>query len=289
MRPGEHMRTTCLISLFAFAIAVAQDAPSQGWRKFGDHPAPPPAEAPPPAAAPSDMTIPAGTWITVRVDQPLSSDHNQPGDAFTATLAQPLIVNGLVVARRGQTVGGRVAEVQKAGHVKGTSSIGLQITEISLVDGQQIPVNTRFINRAGDTSVGRDAAALGATTGLGAAIGAAADGGFGAGMGAIGGAVVGTIGILATRGRPAVVYPETMLTFRLESPVTFTSNNPQVFTTASQEDYDRRPAPGPGPYQRAPYRAGYYPPPPPPPYYWGPRFYFYSGPSFFYYRGWRRW
>ena len=35
--------------------------------------------------------MPAGTWITVRVNQPISSDHNQQGDPFTATLAQPLV------------------------------------------------------------------------------------------------------------------------------------------------------------------------------------------------------
>src|SRR3954452_17498125 len=32
------------------------------------------------------ITLAPGSWVTVRVNQPLSSDHNQPGDAFTATL-----------------------------------------------------------------------------------------------------------------------------------------------------------------------------------------------------------
>ncbi len=36
------------------------------------------------------------------VNEPLSSDHNVSGDTFTATLTQPLIANGYVVARRGQ-------------------------------------------------------------------------------------------------------------------------------------------------------------------------------------------
>lgn len=38
----------------------------------------------------------------------LSSDHNQPGQVFTATLTEPLVANGFVVARHGQTVEGRV-------------------------------------------------------------------------------------------------------------------------------------------------------------------------------------
>ncbi len=103
----------------AFSVAgFAQEAgapdtqPGGGWRRFGE-PAgsasasvPPPADSLPPGA---QLVVPAGTWITVRVDQPLSSDRNQPGDAFTATLAQPIVANGRVIARRGQTVSGVVS------------------------------------------------------------------------------------------------------------------------------------------------------------------------------------
>ncbi len=59
-----------------------------------------------------------GTFVTVRVDQPLSSDRNQQGDAFIATLARPVVVDGVVVAERGQTLSGRVVEAQKAGRAK---------------------------------------------------------------------------------------------------------------------------------------------------------------------------
>ena len=70
------------------------------------------------APEPFQLTINAGTFVTVRVDEPLSSDRNQPGDAFSATLMQPLVVDGVVVAQRGQTIGGRVTEAQKAGRVQ---------------------------------------------------------------------------------------------------------------------------------------------------------------------------
>ena len=49
------------------------------------------------------MTLRPGTFVTVRVNQELSSDHNQQGDLFTASLAQPIVVDGIVVAQRGQT------------------------------------------------------------------------------------------------------------------------------------------------------------------------------------------
>ena len=230
--------------------------------------------------SPSQLILPAGTWITVRVKQPLSSDQNQPGDSFTATLAQPLVVNGLVVARRGQTIGGRVAEAQKAGRAKGTSRLGLELTEISIVDGQQLPVLTQFIEYQGGTSVGQDATAIATATGIGAAIGAAADGGFGAGMGAIAGAAASTIGVLVTRGRPTVVYPEAVLTFRTLQPLTIsTERSAPAFLPVSQEDYApqqlQRRAGQPSIMARTP--AYYYGDP----YYSSPRVFIYSRPRFY--------
>jgi type IV secretion system protein VirB10 len=250
--------------------------PSSGWRKFGSAPG----QAPMMAPLPSTLTMPAGTWISIRVDQPLSSDHNQAGDFFSATLLQPLVVNGVVVARRGQTVGGVVAEAIKAGRAKGVSHLRLELTELSLVDGRQVPVKTQLVDRRGDTSVGRDVAAIGTTTGAGAAIGAAAAGGFGAGMGAIAGAGASTIGVLLTRGRPTVVFPETPLTFQTLAPVAIsTVAAPDAFQPVNQSDYGQRMqyrTAGPG--TPAPY-YGYYSPYWYSPYWypywgWGPSLYF---------------
>ncbi len=126
----------------------AEESPSTGWHRFGDAPQ----QGPPP---PMELTLPSGTWITVRVDQLLSSDRNQQGDVFTGTLSQPLVANGLVIARRGQTVAGVVASAEKAGRVKGTSSLRLELTELSLVDGRQVQVKTTLMERRGNTSVGR--------------------------------------------------------------------------------------------------------------------------------------
>ena len=264
-------------------------APPQGWHRFGQAP-----QAPMAAPLPAKLTLPAGTWITIRTDQPLSSDHNQPGDFFAATLAQPLVADGVVVARRGQMVGGVVTEAVKAGRAKGVSHLRLELAEVSMVDGRQLPIKTQLVDRRGDTSLGRDAAAIGTTTGVGAAIGAAAAGGFGAGMGAIAGAGASTIGVLLTRGRPTVVYPETPLTFRLETPVEIsTVAAPDAFQPVNQSDYGQRMqyrATGPG---TAPslypnyYYSPYYSPWGYSPYwyggYWGPTFFF--GGRGFYGRG----
>lgn len=249
---------------------------------------------------PSQLTIKAGTFITVRINQPLSSDHNQPGDAFSATLVNPIVVDGVAVAQRGQTIAGRVAEAQKAGRVEGVSRLGVQLTELTLVDGNQVPLQSQLISRSGGTSVGRDVGAVAGTTALGAAIGAAStwDHGVGAGIGAGAGAAVGLIGVLLTRGHATVIYPEQVLTFRIEAPIAVsTERAPQAFQYVDPRDYERppelhsRPAPPPPPY----FYGGPYGPYPYP-YFYGPRVSFFYSSGFYgrgsygrgFYRG-RRW
>jgi hypothetical protein len=230
---------------------------------------------------PATLTVPAGKYLTVRTTGFLSSDRNQPGDFFSATLAEPLVVDGFVVAARGQTLNGRVVDVAKAGRVKGTSSMRIELTELNLVDGQQIPFKSQMVYRKGETSVGRDAAAIGTTTAVGAAIGAGVGGGFGAGMGAIGGALVSTVGVLVTRGRPTIVGPESLLTFRVEQPIAIsTVRSPSAFAAVDRRDYSG-PQAGPGFAQR-PYGYAYGYAAAPYPYYapyWGTGFYF--GPRFY--------
>ena len=62
---------------------------------------------------PPSLMLPVGTIITVETTEPLSSNHSKAGDTFVAVLHQPLVANGWVVARRGQTVIGRVTSAQK--------------------------------------------------------------------------------------------------------------------------------------------------------------------------------
>jgi hypothetical protein len=330
-----------ILSLAATLPGVAQDvnqpappapaspaAPSGGWRKFqppaGDQaqapdqgapdpgtpdgaPGPDPQQGPPPQAqppqryVPTTITLPPGTWVTVRVNEPLSSDRNQTGDAFTGTLLQPLVANGLLIARRGATVTGIVTEAQKAGRVSGVSHLKLELSGIQLADGRQIQVKTKLIDRRGNTSYGRDAFAIGATTATGAAIGAGVNGGVGAGVGAAAGLVVSTIGVMLTRGRPTIVGPETPLTFATETPLAL-DNSQQAFQYAAQQDYNAgvRPPLGPRPGYGSAYGPGYPPPAPyyggyyapyPYPYaygypYWGPSFYFGYGGRWGYGRRW---
>jgi hypothetical protein len=302
MKKMTAVKTGFLVALFATAgVALAQDdaplPPSNGgpdggrpggWHRLGgaqgqapgsryDNPRYDNQGDAPPFRPPAQLTIEPGTFLTVRVNQVLSSDRNQQGDAFSATLVKPVVVDGIVVADRGQTIAGRVSDAQKAGRVQGTSRLGLELTDLTLVDGHQVPLHTQLVSRNGSTSVGRDATAIGTTTALGAMIGAAAGWGTGAAIGAGAGAAAGTIGVLLTRGNPTLVYPEQVLTFRLENPIVVaTERAPQAFRPVSPEDYQQ---PSDEPRLRSrppavpPYYAPYYGP------YYGYGYPYYYGPS----------
>ncbi len=178
-------------------------------------PAPPP---PPPAR----ITLTAGTLIAVRTIESLSSDRNSAGDAFSASLTQPLVVDGFVIAERGARVEGRVMDSQKAGRVKGVSDLSLQLTRIHTADGQNVAIETESFTKHGEQSIGRDAAKVGGGAALGAIIGAIAGGGKGAGIGAGIGGAAGAGDVALTRGKPVNLPSETPLNFRLRAPVTVT-------------------------------------------------------------------
>jgi hypothetical protein len=188
---------------------------------------------------PAELAVKPGTYISVRINQALSTDHNQAGDPFTATLMQPLVVDGIVVAHRGQTVYGNVAEVERQ-HSDKPSRLKLELTSFTLADGTQVAVQTQLVaRRGGTTPAGVQAGTVAETTVAGAAVGAAADWGRGAAIGAGAGAAAGIVGVILTRNHPTVVYPETELTFQMTSPIAIsTTRAPQAFRYVGPEDYD---------------------------------------------------
>jgi hypothetical protein len=238
---------------------------------------------------PAQLTLKPGTFFTVRTNTMLASNKNKPGDLFTASLAQPLVVNGIVISQRGQTVVGRVVDAGKG--KDGAHFLKLELTSITLADGSQVPVQSQLATtQGGTTPAGAQAGAIVGTTAVGGGVGAIAGGGTGAGIGAGAGAAIGIAGVIATRNHPALLYPETPLTFQVTGPVTVsTVNAPQAFRYVGPEDYERPPAMtsrlnvrppgypaqnylyGPG-YSYPGYYPGFYPGYYPGyyPYYWGP-------------------
>lgn len=172
-----------------------------------------PATAPaaaPVAAAPAAVTLHAGTALLVRTVDPVTSKDPQ-GKRFTTTLETDLVVNGMMVAKAGTKVYGRVQGAKQAGRYAGQSALELGLSEMA-IGPSLVPIVTGGYTEAGDKSIGKTAKGAAA----GAAIGAIADGGDGAGKGA-------AIGALASglkKGQGVAIHPGTLLEFKLQQPAT---------------------------------------------------------------------
>jgi hypothetical protein len=152
--------------------------------------------APAAAPAPVSVTIPAGTELLVRMVDPVSSKDPQ-GKRFTTTLEIDLAVNGVIVAKAGTKVYGRIQSAQQARRYTGQSSIDLRLTEVAL-GPNLVPLVSSGYTDAGDRSIKKTAKGAAA----GAAIGAAASG--------------------VKKGQSVTVSPGALLAFKLQQPLTVT-------------------------------------------------------------------
>ena len=171
---------------------------------------------------PRIVTLPAGQRLTVRLDNTLSTTRNRPDDTFFATLDEPVIVDGLIIADRGARLEGRVVESEQAGRVKGLARLSCELTTLHTDDGQRVEIQTATFAMDGESSRNDDLKKVAVGAGAGAILGAIFGGGKGAAIGAASGAGAGAGAAAATRGEPAILEPETRLEFRLASGVTIT-------------------------------------------------------------------
>jgi hypothetical protein len=167
-------------------------------------------------------TLPAETTISVRLIDSVSTETNKAGDTFLASLAEPLMVNGVTLFAKDTSVSGKVLNVEEPGRVKGVASISLQLTEIQPRKGSPLPLETQPFSETAKAEKKKDAAIIGAGTGIGAAIGAIAGGGKGAAIGAIAGGGGSSGYVLATKGKQLKYPSETLMTFKLAEPLTVT-------------------------------------------------------------------
>lgn len=194
----KSFATKDVLALFIHQSAVVSGAPAE------------PQQAP--AAAPQVVTVPAGTFILVRMTQAVDSSRHRVGHKFTAKLEADLVANNQVAAERGSNVYGRLTEAKQAGRVVGKSELTLELTGI-MVNNQIKPVVTSEVKAVSSQGSGRSTARR---TAGGAVIGGAIGGKDGARTGAGIGAGVSIL----TRGSSINIPSGTLLEFRLASPFT---------------------------------------------------------------------
>jgi hypothetical protein len=132
-----------------------------------------------------------------------------------------LNVNGVLVARKGTDVYGRLASADEGGKFSGKSELQLELTRLVL-EGRDYPLVSSDYNLQGKSRGADSAKKVGGGAALGAIIGGIAGGGKGAAIGAAAGGGAGAGVQILTKGQQVKVPSETLLEFRLQQSATVT-------------------------------------------------------------------
>jgi hypothetical protein len=164
---------------------------------------------------PVNVNIPAGTTLTIRVDQRISVKHARSGDTFTGEIVDPILTSdNSVLVPKGSRVGGVVVVSHKRGHFKGRSLLELRLTKLTL-NGTEYPLMTRDLAESKKGKGKRSAALIGGGSGAGMLVGGIATGGVGLVVGGLVGGGIGT-GVAGLTGNRDIEIPaESIVRFNL--------------------------------------------------------------------------
>jgi len=198
----------------------------------------PPPPPPPPAPVARTVTLPTGTVIPIRMTDTLDSGKTQPNTVFHGSLAGDLIVDGMVVAKSGASVTGRVIIAKDATHFTGSSELSIELTRIDTVD-HPVDVVTDAYDKQGAGRGKNTALKTGGGAAVGAVLGGLLGGGKGAAIGAASGGGLGAGANGVTRGQQVQIPTETLVTFHLQSPISVTTSK-KVGSSESADGLQQR-------------------------------------------------
>jgi hypothetical protein len=214
------MKKHFLIFLVLFVIAVS----AFGYPKKRRYSSP---------SQPAMAALPAGTVIRARIIESLNSGTTQAGDAFHATLEDPIVVNGQTLFPSDSDLSGSVLAVHRSGRLSDPGTLTLGLT--SVTNGSQtMPLTVTPFEVKGESHTASNVEKIGGGTAVGALIGGLAGGGKGAAIGAGAGAAAGTGVAAATGKHEAKIESETVLSW--------TTTAPAATSTATATGYSQ-PAP----------------------------------------------
>lgn len=164
-------------------------------------------------------TVPAGTAVTVNLDQSVSSKTARSGQSVSGSVAHDVVVDGKTLIPKGSRATLMVTSAQASGRLSTPAKLWMRLSSVD-VHGQSYRVTSNSSGRTMSGKGKRDAVAIGGGAAAGAIIGAIAGGGKGAAIGAGAGAGAGTVGAAAT-GKKDIEFPaETKLRFTIRNPIT---------------------------------------------------------------------
>ena len=92
--------------------------------------------------------MPHGSLLSVRLTESLSSDLNEKGDTFLASLASPVLVGNKVVIPEGAAIQGRVVQVQNAGRFNGKAELVIEAARLGY-NGKTYDLRTSQYSKLG--------------------------------------------------------------------------------------------------------------------------------------------
>jgi len=170
------------------------------------------------AVQPSKPSIPAGTTIRVRTSEAIDSSNAATGRTFSAVVEENATNHaGYVVVREGSTAELAVRSVSNHQLTLDLVSVTMRGRRYAVLSSPEIIQSTK---KPGVGKNKRTAKFIGGGAAAGTVIGAIAGGGTGALVGGLVGGGTGAAAQTLTRGKSVHVPAESVLTFRLEQPLT---------------------------------------------------------------------
>src|SRR6185437_6225172 len=182
---------------------VPAQSSNGGSSDLAQNTAPPPPPEPTPTPK---VTVPAGTQLSIRLTDEVSSEKAQVGDTFHGSISSPVTIDEQTVIPTTADVEGRVVEVKSAGRFAGQSVLTLELTKLTM-NGRSYNLQTNQWTKSGNGRGKSTATKVGGGAAVGAILGGIFGGGKGAAIGAAAGAGAGTGVSAATKGQQIVLNP----------------------------------------------------------------------------------
>jgi len=98
------------------------------------------------ALAAAQTSLPTGTSVKMKLDTTLTTFSSKTGDAFSARVTAPVILDGKIVIPVGTTVEGRVTKVSEPRRVSGKPTIGVFPEYVVLPNGDRFMFNATLVD-----------------------------------------------------------------------------------------------------------------------------------------------
>lgn len=186
--------------------------------------------------ASKQLVVPAGTQVLLNLKSPIDTKSAKVGDGVYCQTSFPVTQDNVAVIPAGTYVKGEIAEVRRAGRIKGRAEILFHFTTMIFPNGYTVDLPGTLGNEPGaqnhtvsdkegtvqaNGQKGKDAGTVAKSGATGAVIGTVASrSAKGAGIGGLAGAAIGLGQVLFTRGQDVRIEQGTALEMVLQRPLT---------------------------------------------------------------------